>query len=150
MGEPAQTNRRKYARVRTDAVVLVCRDGGGAQIADGVDLGLGGIRFRCVGLGLALGEIVEVTVSFGGARVAVVGQAVRVAAVDSFVQEVSLAFGSVDPKTPRVSGFRVRSNGSARTRDQRGGRSMAVIGTPMRSSSAAPSRSAGPCENAMQ
>ncbi len=64
MDQPPQANRRKSPRVRTEALVLVRRVRrveGKTQLARGVDLGLGGIRFQCVGQDLELGEVIEAT-----------------------------------------------------------------------------------------
>ncbi len=94
MDQPPQANRRKYPRVRTEALVLVRRVRrveGKTQLARGVDLGLGGIRFQCVGQDLELGEVIEATLILGHDSVKVVGKTVRVTNKDQ-TQEVALAF----------------------------------------------------------
>ena len=93
-------NRRKYPRVRTEVPVLVQRAEGDTQLARGIDLGMGGIRFQCFGLDLAVGDVIEATLSLGNNNsVTVVGKTVRVTDTDQ-TQEVALAFERIiDPET---------------------------------------------------
>ncbi len=92
MDQPPEANRRKYPRVRTDVPVLVQRAEGDTQLARGVDLGLGGIRFECFGLDLAVGEVIEATLALGNNKsVTVVGKTVRVTNIGER-QDVALAF----------------------------------------------------------
>ena len=94
MDQPPQANRRKYPRVRTKALVLVRRVRrveGKTQLARGVDLGLGGIRFQCVGQALELGEVIEATLILGHNSVKVGGKTVRVTDMGQR-QDVALAF----------------------------------------------------------
>jgi hypothetical protein len=99
MPKPSPSDRRKYPRVRTDAVVAIRRIDDGMQLAQGVDLGLGGIRFQCVGLDLDPGQPVEVTFNLGDRTSAVLGCIVRSTDLDPFTQEIALAFLHVDPET---------------------------------------------------
>ncbi len=99
MDQPPQANRRKYLRVRTGAVVLLRRIEGRTQLARGVDLGIGGIRFQCVGQDLELGEWIAAKLILGDDTVVVVGKVVHVTNVGRR-QEVALAFERViDPET---------------------------------------------------
>jgi hypothetical protein len=99
MRKPSPEDRRKYPRVRTDAVVAIRRMDDGLQLAHGVDLGIGGIRFQCVGLDLDPGQPVEVTLNLGDCTRSVIGQIVRCTDLDPFTQEIALAFVQVDPDT---------------------------------------------------
>ncbi len=91
MDKPWQ-DRRKYPRVRTGALVLVRRAEGETQLARGLDLGMGGIRFECFGLDLAVGEVIEATLAVGNNKsVTVVGKTVRVTNIGER-QDVALAF----------------------------------------------------------
>jgi hypothetical protein len=99
MDKHPNVDRRKYPRVRTDSVVAIRRVEDGPTLAHGLDLGLGGIRFQCVGLELDLGEAVEVTFNLGDATSTVVGRIVRLTELDPFTQEIGLAFLHVDPET---------------------------------------------------
>ncbi len=94
MDKPWQ-DRRKYPRVRTEALVLVRRVEGETQLARGVDLGLGGIRFECFGLDLAVGEVVQATLALGNNNsVTVVGKTVHVTNIGQR-QDVALAFARI-------------------------------------------------------
>ncbi len=91
MDQPWQ-DRRKYPRVRTEVLVLVRRVEGATQLARGLDLGMGGIRFQCFGLELAVGEVIEATLALGNNNsVTVVGKTVHVTNVGQR-QAVALAF----------------------------------------------------------
>ncbi len=91
MDKPWQ-DRRKYPRVRTEVPVLVQRAEGDTQLARGLDLGMGGIRFQCFGLDLVVGDVIEATLALGNNNsVTVVGKTVRVTDTDQ-TQEVALAF----------------------------------------------------------
>ncbi len=99
MDQPWQ-DRRKYPRVRTEVLVRVRRVEGATQLARGLDLGMGGIRFQCFGLELAVGEVIEATLALGNNnRVTVVGKTVRVTNTGG-TQDVALAFERlIDPET---------------------------------------------------
>jgi hypothetical protein len=99
MAKHPSVDRRKYPRVRTDAVVAIRRVDEGAKLGQGLDLGLGGIRFQCVGLELDLGETIEVTFNLGDSTSNVIGRIVRMTDLDPFTQEIGLAFLHVDPET---------------------------------------------------
>jgi hypothetical protein len=99
MDKHPNVDRRKYPRVRTDSVVAIRRVEDGPKLAQGLDLGLGGIRFQCVGLELDLGETVEVTFNLGDDTSTVLGRIVRLTDLDPFTQEIGLAFLHVDPDT---------------------------------------------------
>ena len=99
MDKPWQ-DRRKYPRVRTEVPVLVQRAEGGTQLARGLDLGMGGIRFHCFGLDLVVGDVIEATLALGNNNsVTVVGKTVRVTNTGQ-TQDVALAFERIiDPET---------------------------------------------------
>ncbi len=102
MDKPWQ-DRRKYPRVRTEVPVLVRRVEGDTQLARGIDLGMGGIRFQCFGLDLAVGDVIEATLALGNNNsVSVVGKTVRVTDTDQ-TQDVALAFERIiDPETLKL------------------------------------------------
>jgi hypothetical protein len=99
MKKAPSIDRRKYPRVRTDAVMAIRRLDESSKLAHGVDLGLGGIRFFCVGLELELGDLIEVTFTIGRDTATVVGRAIRTIDLDAFTQEVALAFVDLVPAT---------------------------------------------------
>jgi hypothetical protein len=96
---PSAVDRRKYPRVRTDAIVSISRIEANETLAHSVDLSMGGIRFQCVGVELEAGETVRVALTLGASTVNVVGELARVTELDAFTQEVALAFTQVDPET---------------------------------------------------
>lgn len=99
MEKPSPIDRRKYPRVRTDAVMAIRRVDEDTKLAHGVDLGIGGIRFFSVGLELELGDRIEVTFTLGRDTATVVGKTIRVIDLDAFTQEVALSFLEVAPGT---------------------------------------------------
>ena len=91
-------DRRKYPRLQTEQLVSIARMDAPVSLANALDLSVGGIRFQCVGLDVALGEALEVTFNVGDRTASVVGSLVRVTELDAFTQEVALAFTRVDPQ----------------------------------------------------
>jgi hypothetical protein len=98
MKKPESLDRRKYARIRTDAVMAIRRVEDAAKLAHAVDLSIGGIRFHCVGLELNLGDVLEVTFNLGDQTATVVGKTLRLTDLDAFTQEVAIGFVEVDPE----------------------------------------------------
>ncbi len=100
MDQPPQANRRKYPRVRAEVLVLLRRAEGEMQLGQVVDLGIGGIRFRCFGQDHELDEVIEVRLFLYDDIVTMVGKTVRVTDMVDQTQEVALAFERVsDPET---------------------------------------------------
>lgn len=99
MKRSSGVDRRKYPRVRTDAIVSISRVESNETLAHSIDLSLGGIRFQCVGIELETGETVRVALTLGASTVNVIGRLARVTELDAFTQEVALAFTQVDPDT---------------------------------------------------
>ncbi len=93
---------RKYPRVRIDADVSIARMVSRDVTGRALDLSRGGIRFACVSLIAAVGELVRVSLDLGGARVSIVGKVVRITPIDSFVRELALAFVETDSATDRL------------------------------------------------
>ena len=89
-------DRRKYPRIRTDSVMSIRPIEDREHLVHGLDLGLGGVRFGCVGLELELGSLIEVTFNLGDKTATVLGKIVRLTDLDSIAQEVGLAFVKVD------------------------------------------------------
>ena len=86
---------RKYRRVPMDAVIGVETS---KVLANGVDISMSGIRLKCVGLAIEVGDRLRVTVTLEDRTFDVCGTAVRVVQVDALAQEVALAFSDVDPE----------------------------------------------------
>ncbi len=89
--------RRQYIRIRTDSVMSIRPIENRDHLVHGLDLGLGGVRFACVGLELELGALIEVTFNLGDQTPTVLGRIVRLTDLDSIAQEVGLTFVKVDP-----------------------------------------------------
>jgi hypothetical protein len=99
MNKPQRIDRRKYPRIPADAVMGIHRLDGGTQLAQSVDLGLGGIRFQCAGLEVDPGDIIEVTFTLGETSATVAGKVIRLNELDLLAQEAALTFVKVDPET---------------------------------------------------
>ncbi len=74
--------------------MVVRRVEGAIQLGRGLDLGIGGIRFQCLGPDLEIGEVIEVTLALAEESVTAVGITTRVTAVGQ-MQEVAMAFEQV-------------------------------------------------------
>ncbi len=99
MAKDPTFDRRKYPRVRTEAVVSIEQVEAKDVLAQAIDLSLGGIRFQCVGLDVEPGELLRVTLNLDGSDVSAVGKLVRVTDLDAFTQELALALVEVDART---------------------------------------------------
>ncbi len=99
MAEDPGSERRKYPRIRTDSVMSIRPVEDRESLVQGLDVGLGGVRFGCVGLELDLGELIEVTFNLGDTTTTVLGKVVRLTDLDAFAQEIGLAFLKIDPGT---------------------------------------------------
>ena len=92
-------DRRKYPRVRTEAVVSIAQVEAKDVLAQAVDLSLNGIRFQCVGLDVVPGELLRVTLNLEGNEASAVPKLVRVTDLDAFTQELALTLIEVDART---------------------------------------------------
>ncbi len=99
MAEDPTFDRRKYPRVRTEALVSIAFLDSNDVVAHAMDLSLGGIRFQCADLEFELGQMLRVTLKLGEQEASRVGKTVRVTELDAFVQEVGLALIDVDART---------------------------------------------------
>ena len=99
MAKDPTFDRRKYPRVRTEAVVSIAQVEAKDVLAQAVDLSLNGIRFQCVGLDVVPGELLRVTLNLDGDEVSAVGKLVRVTDLDAFTQELALTLIEVDART---------------------------------------------------
>ncbi len=91
-------DRRKFTRRAGAAVVARRIEGGDPKLGRAVDLGMGGLRFQCLGLNVAVGEVIEATILVGDDSVTVVGKTVRVTDMGQ-TQEIALTFERViDPE----------------------------------------------------
>jgi hypothetical protein len=93
------SNRRKYARVRTESLVSIGRLESSQALAHAVDLSLGGIGFMTVGMGVNGGDVLRVTLTLGQRTAEVLGQVTRVVDHDGFTQELGLSFTKMDAET---------------------------------------------------
>jgi hypothetical protein len=99
---PSRPERRRYPRIRIDAVVSILRLDSREYEGRTLDLSLGGIRFRCVSLDLETGDVLRVRLRLGSQTVDPVGRVMRVVEQGPLVQEVALAFIELDPETSAV------------------------------------------------
>lgn len=74
------------------------------SLATTLDVSLGGIRFQCVGLDVAVGDVVRVELTLEDQTFEVVGTLVRVTELDAFAQEVALAFSEIEAHTQHLLG----------------------------------------------
>ena len=102
MAQDYETGRRKYPRVKTEAVFSVTRLDTSDGVAHVVDLSLGGIRFQCVGLEFEVGEMLRVSLNLSGIEMNAIGQLVRITQLDAFTQELALAFVEVDARALKL------------------------------------------------
>ena len=93
------SNRRKYPRVRTEALMSIACVDNDDFVAHTVDLSLNGLRFQCVGLDVEVGQLLRVGFRLGEEEVSVVGKLVRVTELDFLSQELALALIEVDART---------------------------------------------------
>ena len=99
MSDDPTDDRRKYPRLRTDAVISIMRVDEDPRLAEALDLSRGGIRFRCIGLELELDSLIRVNLRFGRQDATVLGKLVRITDLDPLMQEFALAFVEVDAAT---------------------------------------------------
>ncbi len=94
-------DRRKYPRVRTDAVAAIERVDSPNVVAYAVDLSLGGIRFQYLGTGLEfeIGELVQMTLNLGDTDVSAAGEIMRIEDLDTSAHELAVAFVELDART---------------------------------------------------
>lgn len=97
MGAPRQVDRRKYRRIRTNALITIRPVDGNDHIAETVDLGITGVRFRCVDLALQLGDVINLTFGLGGRTATVAAKVLRIAELGDSVREVAVAFVHLPP-----------------------------------------------------
>jgi hypothetical protein len=96
------SGRRKYPRIKTEALFSIARVDSADAVAYAVDLSLGGIRFQAVGLQFEIGEMLRVTLNLEGTEVSAIGKLVRITQLDAFTQELALAFAEVDARTLKL------------------------------------------------
>ncbi len=92
-------NRRRYPRIRAEAVLGIHRVDGATQRAETPDLGVGGVRLQCSGLEVDIGDVIEVTIQLADRSVTLKAKVIRLGHPDLLVQDVALEFLDVDPKT---------------------------------------------------
>lgn len=102
MAKDSLDSRRKYSRVRTDALISIARVDSGDALGCAVDVSLGGIRFQAVGLEFQIGEVLRVTLNLGGTEVSALAKLVRITPLDAFTNELALAFVEVDATTLKL------------------------------------------------
>lgn len=89
-------DRRRYPRSSVDCMLSVQRLGASGGLAHVTDISAGGVRFQCVGLNMALEEVVEIQFTLGKEAFGLFGKTLRTSKLDEFAQEVALAFTGVD------------------------------------------------------
>jgi c-di-GMP-binding flagellar brake protein YcgR len=89
-------DRRKYPRVKTEALISIARVDEKDLVARTVDLSLGGLRFQCVALEVDLDELLRVALKVRDREVSLIGKLVRITDLDELTQELALAFVEVD------------------------------------------------------
>ncbi len=99
MDERSGGDRRRYPRIRAEAVMGIHRIDGATQRAEALDLGVGGVRLQCSGLEVHLGEVVELSIKLGDRSATLKAKVVRLGNPDLLVQEVGLEFVDMDPRT---------------------------------------------------
>jgi len=82
--------------------VSIARLDSETALAHALDLSIGGVRFRCVGLDVRDQDVVKVTFTFGDESVTVIGQIVRALPIDQIAQEVAIRFLKMNEETRRV------------------------------------------------
>ena len=83
-------DRRRYPRIRSESVLSIARLDTDTALAHALDLSIGGVRFRCVGLEVRPRDVVRVTFTFAESSLTVIGQIVRATALDDVAQEVAI------------------------------------------------------------
>ena len=100
MTRDSSFDRREYLRVLLETVL------GGAEIwesdAAPLDVSAAGIRFRCAGLGVRVGDRLRVELTLENQAFHVIGTAIRVIRVDESLQEVAMAFSEIDLDLERL------------------------------------------------
>ena len=81
-----------------DAMLSLERLDGLERVAHIEDLSLGGVRFQSVGPRLTLEDVVRVAFNLGTETFTFFGRIIRIRRLDSFSQEVTLAFAGTDPE----------------------------------------------------
>ena len=94
--------RRKTARIPIDELVSCTPFVGSSSLGQGVDVSLGGIRFRVVGCQLAQAVMLQVSFNLANQTIEAVGRVVRLQQLDDITSEVSLDFVRIDPWAARM------------------------------------------------
>ena len=94
--------RRNNDRIPIDELVSFTPFVGSSSLGQGVDVSLGGIRFRVVGCQLAHDEMLQVSFNLANQTIEAVGRVVRLQQLDDITTEVSLDFVRIDPWAARM------------------------------------------------
>ncbi len=94
--------RRKHPRILIDELVSFTPFLGSSSLGQGVDVSLGGIRFRVVGCQLGHDEMVQVSFNVANQTVEAVGHVVQLQQLDDITIEVHLEFVRIDPWAARM------------------------------------------------
>ncbi len=94
--------RRNNDRIPIDELVSFTPFVGSSSLGQGVDVSLGGIRFRVVGCQLAHDEMLQVSFNVANQTIEAVGRVVRLQQLDDITIEVSLDFVRIDPWAARM------------------------------------------------
>ena len=102
MESEENANRRIYPRVEIGDLVSYTPFAAPPSLGEGMDVSLGGIRFRVVGSRVIAGELLRVSFTMGDQTVDAVGRVLRTRRLDENATEVALQFVRVDPWVARV------------------------------------------------
>ena len=95
-------DRRKTARIPMEELVSCTPFVGSSSLGQGMDVSLGGIRFRVVGSQLAHDDLLQVSFNVANQTIEAVGRVVRLEPLDDITTEVSLDFVRIDPWAARM------------------------------------------------
>ncbi|HVP30583.1 MAG TPA: PilZ domain-containing protein [Myxococcota bacterium] len=100
--QAARQERRKYTRIPTDQMISFAPLDTRATLGVSRDFSLGGIRFECIGMEIALGDVLRVAFNVGDHTVNAVGRVAWVTDVDALTTDVGIEFLEIDPLAVRL------------------------------------------------
>lgn len=95
--EPGSQERRQFERLPTNDQIAVTPFAGKQQLAEGLDVSLGGMRFRLVGDPPRQSDLLRLSFNVKDETVEAVGRVVRVKTLDPVSHEVAVEFARIDP-----------------------------------------------------
>ncbi len=95
-------DKREYARIQTNELLSIVPFAGFTQLAKGLDVSLGGIRFKSMGCELTPDELVQISFNLGDVTVEAVGRVVWTKPLDDIATEYAVEFVRIDPWAARL------------------------------------------------